>query len=93
LRAGWMGRMEEAMSVMGSTKAQVTAIPRVVDELCQVCGKCLARTVCRTKAILQIDPGEPPFIDANLCYGCHVCLSACPHQAIVLNGSRPTPPA
>jgi MinD superfamily P-loop ATPase len=51
--------------------------------LCQVCGKCLARDVCRSKAILRIDPDEPPFIDPNRCYGCRVCIAACPHGAIV----------
>lgn len=77
---------EEQVPVIEHTKAQVTAIPHVVDDRCQACRKCLARSVCRTKAILQIDPGEPPFIDANLCYGCHACVPACPHGAIVLNG-------
>ena len=77
------------MPFMQSTKAQVTAIPHVVDEHCQACRRCLARKVCRTKAILQIDPGEPPFIDASLCYGCHSCIPACPHGAIVLDGREP----
>jgi dihydromethanopterin reductase (acceptor) len=77
------------MPTIDRTKAQATSIPHVVDELCQVCGKCLARKVCRTKAILQIDPDEPPFIDASLCYGCRVCIPACPHGAIVLNGHAP----
>jgi MinD superfamily P-loop ATPase len=81
-----MGHLEETMQTIDRTKAQATSIPHVVDELCQVCGKCLARKVCRTKAILQIDRDEPPFIDASLCYGCRVCIPACPHGAIVLNG-------
>jgi MinD superfamily P-loop ATPase len=76
----------DLMSIIKVTKAQATAVPQVIDERCQACRKCLARTVCRTKAILQIDPGEPPFIDANLCYGCHACLPVCPQQAIALNG-------
>jgi MinD superfamily P-loop ATPase len=75
------------MPVGDMTKAQVTSIPHVVDELCQACRKCAARSVCRTKAILQIDPGEPPFIDPSLCYGCRVCIPACPSGAIVLDGS------
>ena len=74
------------MPVMDMTKTQATAIPHVVDDLCLACRKCLARKVCRTKAILQLDPDEPPFIDASLCYGCHACIPACPNGAIVLNG-------
>jgi MinD superfamily P-loop ATPase len=78
------------MSVIESTKAQTLAIPHVVDELCQACRKCLAREVCRSKAILQIDRGEPPFIDPSRCYGCRVCIPACPNGAITLNGDSPT---
>ena len=78
------------MSVMGMAKPQVTAVPMVVDELCHACQRCLARKVCRTKAILQIDRNEAPFIDANLCYGCLACIPACPHGAIQLDGAKPT---
>lgn len=74
------------MPVVDMAKAQIKDVPIVVDEVCLACRKCLARQVCRSKAILQIDPGEPPFVDANLCYGCHTCLPACPQGAIVLNG-------
>ena len=77
------------MSFIQSTKAQVTAIPHVVDERCESCRRCLARKVCRTKAILQIDPDEPPFIDASLCYACHACIPACPNGAIILEGQGP----
>ena len=59
-------------------------IPRIDDDLCQSCRKCVARKVCRTKAIVAIDLGEPPFIDGNLCYGCLACLPACPYKAIVV---------
>ena len=41
------------MSVIETTKTQVTAIPHVVDELCHACRKCLARTVCKSKAIIH----------------------------------------
>jgi MinD superfamily P-loop ATPase len=68
------------------SKAPPGSVPRVVDERCNVCRKCLARSVCRTKAILQIDAGEPPFIDGNRCFGCLACLPACPQDAIVLDG-------
>jgi MinD superfamily P-loop ATPase len=73
------------MSVLETTKTQVTAVPHVVDELCHACRKCLARTVCKSKAIVQLDPDEPPFIDASRCYGCHLCITTCPHEAIALD--------
>jgi len=73
------------MSVLETTKAQVTAVPRIEDALCRTCRKCVAREVCRTKAILQVDPGEPPFIDASRCYGCRACIPACPSGAIMQN--------
>jgi MinD superfamily P-loop ATPase len=75
------------MPVLDTTKAQVTAVPHVIDELCLACRKCVARKVCRSKAILQLDPGEPPFIDSNRCYGCRACIPACPNGAIALPNS------
>jgi MinD superfamily P-loop ATPase len=77
------------MAVIETTKAQMSSIPHIVDELCLACRKCQARDVCRSKAILQIDPGEPPFIDPSRCYGCRACIAACPNGAIVLNGTDP----
>jgi len=74
------------MSGMDTAKAQVTAVPHVVDELCRACPQCVARTVCRTKAILRIDRDEPPFIDPSRCFGCQVCVAECPHGAIVADG-------
>jgi MinD superfamily P-loop ATPase len=74
------------MPAVDFAKAQIKDVPQVVDGRCLACRRCLARSACRSKAILQIDPGEPPFIDANLCYGCHACIPACPQGAIVLNG-------
>jgi MinD superfamily P-loop ATPase len=72
------------MGVSESIKAQVTAVPRIDDKVCRACRKCVARQVCRSKAILQIDPGEPPIVDPSRCYGCNACLTACPFDAIVL---------
>lgn len=76
------------MAVLETTKAQLSTIPQIVDELCLACRKCQAREVCRSKAILQIDRGEPPFIDPNRCYGCRACIPVCPAGAIVLNGAE-----
>jgi MinD superfamily P-loop ATPase len=73
------------MAVIETTKAQLSTIPHIVDDLCLACRKCQAREVCRSKAILQIDRGEAPFIDPNRCYGCRACIPVCPAGAIVLD--------
>jgi MinD superfamily P-loop ATPase len=57
--------------------------PHLDDALCRTCRKCVARSVCRTKAIRSIDPGEAPFIDGHLCMACYECVAACPHGAIL----------
>lgn len=58
------------------------------EERCQACKRCLAAKVCKVRAIVTIDPGEPPYIDASRCYDCRLCLAACPFGAIVVAGSR-----
>ena len=77
------------MGIVEFTKAQIAAVPTIDETICQVCRTCEARSVCRSKAILRIDPGEPPVIDPSKCYGCNICLTACPFGAIV----RPEPTA
>lgn len=57
-------------------------IPQIDEEKCRACRKCVARKSCRVKAIVVIDPGEPPFINTSLCYGCMACVPACPYGAI-----------
>ena len=54
----------------------------VDDSRCQVCRRCLAQQVCKIRALVRIDSDEPPFIDVHRCYGCKVCLSECPFDAI-----------
>jgi MinD superfamily P-loop ATPase len=44
--------------------------PRIVEERCRVCARCLARLACRPRAIVVEDPGEAPFVDASRCFGC-----------------------
>lgn len=73
------------MTVLQATQTQGRVVPRVVDDLCLACRKCVARQECRTKALVQIDPGEPPMIDPARCFGCHTCLSSCPAGAIVID--------
>ncbi len=79
------------MGIVEFTKAQATAVPHVDEEACRACRKCAARAVCRSKAIVQIDPGEPPTIDPSRCYGCWACLTACPFDAIVRQEPAPAP--
>jgi MinD superfamily P-loop ATPase len=68
--------------IIQSAKAQTQAVPYVEVNLCQCCPKCAARAVCRSNALIQLDPGEPPFVDSSRCYGCNLCLTACPFEAI-----------
>jgi Fe-S-cluster-containing hydrogenase component 2 len=58
--------------------------PQVNWEICQACDPCEARRVCKTKAILKIDRGDPVFIEPSLCSNCQLCLPACTYGAIVL---------
>lgn len=55
-----------------------------VDETrCRVCGRCLAGEVCRGNAFIRMEKGESPFLDMSRCWGCMVCVSACPFGAVV----------
>jgi MinD superfamily P-loop ATPase len=54
-----------------------------IDEnVCRACGKCQAKAVCRGNAIRVIDRGEAPYLDSTRCWGCMVCVTACPFDAI-----------
>jgi Fe-S-cluster-containing hydrogenase component 2 len=62
---------------------------RIDDQHCQACRKCLAGEVCKVKALVHLDPDEPPFIDISRCYDCRLCVSLCPFGAIsVARSSR-----
>jgi TPP-dependent indolepyruvate ferredoxin oxidoreductase alpha subunit len=61
-----------------------TTIPlRIEDRLCQICAVCHAKSACRGNAIRVIDRDEPPFLDMSRCWGCLVCLPACPFGAVI----------
>ncbi len=68
--------------IIQSAKAQTQAVPYVEVGSCHNCSRCAARAVCRSNALIRLDPGEPPFVDANRCYGCNLCVTACPFEAI-----------
>jgi MinD superfamily P-loop ATPase len=69
-----------------SISPSANGAPVIDEDVCRACRRCVARSVCRTKAIRVIDPGEAPFVDGHLCMGCYECVPTCPSGAIV----RPT---
>lgn len=58
--------------------------PVINYSVCQACYRCFARPACRTRAIVQIDPDESPYIALDRCSGCAACVTACCCQAITL---------
>jgi len=54
---------------------------------CRACDPCSARAACRTRAIVQVDAGEPALIDGSRCSGCGACLPVCPYGAIALESA------
>lgn len=64
--------------------------PEIDWLICQSCDPCEARQVCKTRAIMKIDPDEPAYIELSRCNGCSNCVSACLFNAISMvnvNGS------
>ncbi len=51
-------------------------------DLCQACQQCQASRACRLKAIVQVDPGEQPYLEVDRCRDCRVCVPACPFGAV-----------
>jgi Fe-S-cluster-containing hydrogenase component 2 len=60
--------------------------PEIIWEICHNCSPCIAKTVCKTRALNQIDYDEPPYIDYSLCLKCAQCVHACRWGAIVQRG-------
>jgi MinD superfamily P-loop ATPase len=57
---------------------------RINLDLCQACQHCSALSICKPRAIVQPDPGEPPYLDIERCRDCNVCVQVCPFNAIEL---------
>ena len=49
---------------------------------CLACDPCEARSVCKTRALVQVDDGEPPYIEYDRCTLCGICVEACCCEAI-----------
>lgn len=56
--------------------------PVINYETCQTCQPCEARLACKTRAIVKLDPDEPPYIAIERCSGCSACVVACVCSAI-----------
>lgn len=68
----------------------------VIDyEACRSCDPCEAKLVCKTRAIVKLDPDETPYIALERCSGCSACIGACAYGVIhmrltgVVAGGRP----
>lgn len=59
------------------------AITLTIDaDRCHICSPCLARQVCKVRAIVYLDREDPPYIDMHRCYACMLCITECPFEAI-----------
>lgn len=63
---------------------------RIDEERCRACRRCLVAEVCKVRAIVRLDPDEPPFLDVSRCYDCRLCIPACPFKAISVASSFQT---
>lgn len=48
----------------------------------------MARQVCVTRALVQIERGDVPVIETSRCRGCNICFLACPFGAIIHEHAR-----
>lgn len=59
--------------------------PEIDWDICQVCDPCQAQLVCKTRALVKIEPDEPPYLEMSRCTRCSLCILACTCQAILLH--------
>ena len=62
--------------------------PEINWDACQECSPCLARKSCETKALLQLDMGEAPYIDHARCTNCAQCVLTCCCGAITMVNTK-----
>jgi Pyruvate/2-oxoacid:ferredoxin oxidoreductase delta subunit len=62
--------------------------PEINWDACQECSPCLARKSCKTKALLQLDPGDAPYIDYARCTNCAQCVLGCSFSAIAMINTK-----
>ena len=56
--------------------------PRIDEDRCLRCRRCLAMKVCKGMAIQRFGRDEAPFVDASRCLQCWECIEHCPAGAI-----------
>jgi Pyruvate/2-oxoacid:ferredoxin oxidoreductase delta subunit len=56
---------------------------KVDDDRCQRCKTCLSDGICRGNAFVRFERAESPYINMSKCWGCLVCVKACPFEAVV----------
>jgi Pyruvate/2-oxoacid:ferredoxin oxidoreductase delta subunit len=55
----------------------------VDEEACRRCNRCLAGGTCRGNAFIRFDREDAPFVDMSRCWGCLLCMAACPFDAVL----------
>jgi len=63
-------------------------VPVIDWDICQHCEPCDARLARRTRAIVKVDPDDPPYIEPNRCNGCAKCVTACLMAAITIDNHK-----
>jgi MinD superfamily P-loop ATPase len=66
-------------------------LPEIEWDACITSEICEAIKVCKTRAIVRLDPEDPPYIEHALCSSCGECIMACPYSAITLKNNLGLP--
>jgi len=61
--------------------------PEIDWKYCQCCNPCVARLVCKPRAIIKIDVDEPAVVELSRCNSCGLCVMECPYDAIIMKNS------